>query len=96
MSNVVQMPRKRRTPAILPLASVVIAACVSLGLLIVSFRIGALGLAMSVALALGFRTLLSDEAAGLLRVRSRPVDLCVLGALTALLLLLAIIVPDPS
>jgi len=59
------------------------------------FRVGLLVTAASAITAFAFRFRLSDEAAGLLVVRTRKVDLIVLGVLALGLLILAIWVPAP-
>lgn len=61
-----------------------------------SFRRGALLMAASLILAFFFRLVLSDRDAGMLRVRSRRVDLVVLGVLAGLMLLFAFWVPAPN
>ena len=81
---------RRQWPAIL------VYLCAMFSLLLVAtvdFRLGAISLALSVLLALGLRWRLSDEAAGLLRVRRRRIDLTVLALLGTALLLLAVVVP---
>jgi hypothetical protein len=59
------------------------------------FRRGSIVLAGSVLLAAFLRLLLPDREAGLLVVRSRRVDVAVLGALGALLAAFAFWVPPP-
>lgn len=59
------------------------------------FRVGLLVIAGSALLAFVLRFRLSDEAAGLLVVRTRKVDLILLGVLALGLLTLAIWVPAP-
>ena len=60
------------------------------------FRVGSVLLALAVVYAVALRAVLSDEAAGLLVVRSRKVDLTVLGVLAGGLLVLALWVPPPQ
>lgn len=60
------------------------------------FRVGSVLLALGVVYALALRAALSDEAAGLLVVRSRKVDLIVLGVLGLGLLVLSLWVPPPQ
>lgn len=79
--------------------TVLIFAALSVSVLVLlldSFRRGALLFAASMALAFFFRAVLTDREAGMLRVRSRAVDLVVLGMFTASIGLLAIWVPAPS
>lgn len=80
-----------------PLISVLL--CVSLSLMVVAldeFRIGSLLLAGSVIWAFLLRLTLSNTRAGLLMVRSRSIDLAVLGTLGLLLAVFAVWVPAPS
>jgi len=60
------------------------------------FRVGAVLLAASVVLAFLMRVVLTDEQAGLLAVRPRPVDLGVLGVLAVSLSVLSLWVPPPQ
>lgn len=60
------------------------------------FRVGAVLLAASVVLALLMRIVLTDEQAGLLTVRSRGVDLGVMGVLASALAVLSLWVPPPA
>jgi len=79
-----------------PIVTVYVAIVISLALTVwVDFRAGAIGFALCVLVALGLRFALSDEQAGLLKVRRRRVDLVVLTTLGVTLLILAIIVPGP-
>ena len=82
----------RQWPILVVLAGVVIA------LVLVTldyFRRGSVVLAGSVLLAAFLRLLLPDREAGLLAVRSRRVDVTVLGVLGALLAVFAFWVPPP-
>lgn len=82
----------RQWPILVVLAGVVIA------LVLVTldyFRRGSVVLAGSVLLAAFLRLLLPDRDAGLLVVRSRRVDVAVLGVLGALLAVFAFWVPPP-
>lgn len=77
---------------------VVVLLGVAAALVLVSldyFRRGSIVLAGSVLLAAFLRLLLPDREAGLLVVRSRRVDVAVLGVLGALLALFAFWVPPP-
>ena len=74
-------------------------ACVAGSLAVVAanhFRRGTYMLAATVLLATGLRMLLPTREAGLLAVRSRFVDVLVLGFLGAGMLTLAYLVPKPS
>lgn len=90
-------PRRRRVLAQWPLGVVLLSMA---GALIVvatdHFRIGALMLAGSVLLAFVLRLFLPPRKAGMLAVRSRGVDLLVLGALALVLSVFAIWVPPPQ
>lgn len=82
----------RQWPIIVVLLGVVIA----LGLVTLDyFRRGSIVLAGSVLLAAFLRLLLPDREAGLLVVRSRKVDVLILGTLGALLAVFAFWVPPP-
>ena len=82
----------RQWPILVVLAGVVIALA-----LVASdyFRRGSVVLAGSVLLAAFLRLLLPEREAGLLVVRSRRVDVAVLGVLGALLAVFAFWVPPP-
>jgi hypothetical protein len=72
---------------------------VVIGLVIVGsghFRRGTVLLAFGVALALFLRLLLPSSEAGLLAVRSKPVDVAVLAFLAVATSVLALWVPPPS
>ena len=74
-------------------------ACVAASLAVVAanhFRRGTYMLAATVLLATGLRLMLPAREAGLLAVRSRFVDVLVLGFLGAGMLTLAYLVPKPS
>jgi hypothetical protein len=60
------------------------------------FRPGALLVAAAVCLAAALRAVLPDEAAGMLVLRSRRIDVAVYSALGVAALVLAILVPPPS
>ena len=91
-------PRRRRDilsqwPITVVLLIVVVAvAFVALD----EFRIGSLLLAVGVLVAFVLRLILPPARAGLLVVRSRPMDLVVLGLLGSALLVFALWVPPPS
>lgn len=82
----------RQWPIIVVLTGVVI-ALVLVGL--DYFRRGSVVLAGSVLLAAFLRLLLPDREAGMLAVRSKRVDVTVLGVLGALLAIFAFWVPPP-
>lgn len=82
----------RQWPIIVVLLGVVIALTL---VALDYFRRGSVVLAGSVLLAAFLRTLLPDREAGLLVVRSRRVDVAVLGVLGALLAIFAFWVPPP-
>jgi hypothetical protein len=58
--------------------------------------VGAVLLAASVILAVLMRLVLTDAQAGLLAVRSRGVDLAVMGVLATALAVLSLWVPPPA
>ena len=60
------------------------------------FRRGSVLYAGFVGLAFILRLVLSDQEAGWLAVRSRRVDLLVLGSLAGALTVFSVIVPSPS
>jgi len=93
--NVVPLVPRKQPARYAPLLLVCCAMLVSLALLLVDFRLGALALAASVILALVLRTVLPPRRAGLLVVRSRTLDITVLASMAVGLLVLAIIVPPP-
>jgi hypothetical protein len=79
-----------------PSLSAVFILLIGLGLVTMGyFRIGLLVVAASAVTAFLFRLRLSDESAGLLVVRTRKVDLVVLGTLSLGLVILALWVPAP-
>lgn len=80
----------RQWPTLLVLLVVVVAlGIVAAG----SFRHGCVALAAAVVLAFFLRLLLTTADAGMLAVRSRPVDLLVLGCLAGTVSVLAFLVP---
>ncbi len=60
------------------------------------FRRGSIGLAVSVLLAAFLRLFLSNSTAGMLVVRSKAVDVAVLGFLGLILTIFALWVPAPN
>ncbi|MEI6405272.1 MAG: DUF3017 domain-containing protein [Actinomycetes bacterium] len=77
-----------------PLTTVYTGLLVSLAMAVwVDFRIGAVLLSLTVLGAFGLRYFLTDDAAGLLKVRRRRVDLTILALLGTVLLILALVVP---
>lgn len=77
-----------------PLIPVLILVGVGLALVLVDFRVGAVVLGAATGLAFTLRAVLADDAAGILAVRAKYLDLLVLGLLTSALILLAVIVPQ--
>lgn len=78
---------------------IVVLAWICVAMLFVAgdrFRVGAVLLAASVVLALILRLVLTERGAGWLAVRSRGVDLAVLGVLAAALSVLSLWVPPPA
>ena len=98
MAEVHQLrPRRRRWWAQWPIA--VVLACVVASLAVVAldrFRLGSLMLAASLVLAFFLRLVLPDDRAGMLAVRSKRVDLVVLGTLAAALVAFSLWVPPPA
>ena len=76
-----------------PLAIVLVVVAAGLPLVLVNFRLGAIVLGAAAALGFFLRLLLTDEAAGILAVRAKYLDLIVLSALAGGLFVLAIAVP---
>ena len=90
-------PRRRRWWAQWPIAVVLVA--VGASLLVVAldrFRVGSLMLAASLVLAFVLRLILPADRAGMLAVRSKRVDLMVLGTLGGALVVFALWVPPPA
>lgn len=80
-----------------PLMTVLLVAAVALLVVALGyFRRGSVLLAAAAVLAFFLRLLLTDADAGSLQVRTRAIDLSVLGVLGAGLAVLAFLVPDPS
>lgn len=77
-------------PTVLVFSSLAISIVI---VLLDSFRAGALAFGASMALAFFFRLVLTDREAGMLKVRSRGVDLLILGLFAASITLLAFSVP---
>lgn len=93
--------RPRNTPsgrfAQWPLAVVLLVMAAAVGFVAFDeFRIGSLVLAGAMVLAFVLRAVLPSSRIGLLAVRSRTVDLIVLGGLGGALLVFALWVPAPS
>lgn len=71
---------------------------VAIGLVVAvlaEFRSGTVLLAASVVFAAWLRLMLPDERAGVLKVRSRLIDVAVLAGLGLALTILALVVPSP-
>ncbi len=79
-----------------PLALVLGVALVGVLCAFLSFRLGAAVLAIALWMALFMRFLLTDNAAGILAVRRRAIDLSVLAFLGLALSVLAVVVPPPA
>ena len=70
----------------------------AIGLLVVAsdhFRRGTVIFALSTVLGAGLRAVLPEQAAGLLAVRSRLLDVLTLGTISVALTVLALVVPPP-
>lgn len=90
-------PRRRRWWSQWPLAVVLLGVAASLGVVALDrFRLGSLMLAASLVLAFVLRLVLPNDRAGMLAVRSKRVDLIVLGALGGALVIFALLVPSPA
>lgn len=90
-------PRRRRWWAQWPLAVVLAGVVASLAVVALDrFRVGSLMLAASLVLAFILRLVLPADRAGMLAVRSKRVDLIVLGTLAAALVVFALWVPPPA
>jgi hypothetical protein len=90
-------PRRRRWWSQWPLAVVLLGVAASLGVVALDrFRLGSLMLAASLVLAFVLRLVLPNDRAGMLAVRSKRVDLIVLGALGGALVIFALLVPPPA
>lgn len=90
-------PRRQRWWSQWPLGIVLLG--VALSLIIVAldrFRVGSVLLAGSVVLAFVLRLVLPPDRIGLLAVRSRTVDLVVLGSLSLALVVFSLWVPPPT
>lgn len=77
-----------------PLALVLLA--LALGLVVLTFydfRVGSIMLGVAIIFAGALRTVLSPERAGLLAIRSRPVDLVTMYGLGIALTTVAVLVP---
>ncbi len=89
-------PRPRRWWRQWPIALVLVGVAASLIVVALDhFRIGSLTLAGSLVLAFVLRLVLPSTQAGMLAVRSRTVDLVVLGSLAVVLAVFALWVPPP-
>jgi hypothetical protein len=98
LAEVTPLRPRRVHPLTGRLAFVVVAAavCASLGAVSLGhFRVGVVGLALSVLGAAVLRAVLPERYTGWLAVRARWVDVTVLGALGSALLVFALIVPPP-
>ncbi len=90
-------PRRRRWWSQWPIAIVLAGVVASLAVVALDrFRLGSLMLAASLVLAFVLRLVLPADQAGMLAVRSKRVDLVVLGTLAAALVVFALWVPPPA
>lgn len=90
-------PRRARWWSQWPIAVVIAAVLISLAVVALDrFRLGSIMLAGSVVLAFILRLVLPSDRAGMLAVRSKAVDLVVLGVLAAGLAVFALWVPPPA
>lgn len=89
--------RKRGRFAQWPITVVFIGIGISLTLIAADyFRRGSLGLGLSVLLAAFLRLFLPEQSAGMLAVRSKRIDVAVLGTLGVILTIFALWVPAPN
>ena len=97
-ASVHPLPRRKRPRfAQWPIAIVFLGIGISLILIATDhFRRGSVGLAVSVLLAAFLRLFLPNSAAGMLVVRSKAVDVAVLGFLGVILTIFALWVPAPN
>jgi hypothetical protein len=98
MAEVHRLPtRRRRWWSQWPITVVLVGVVAALAIVAVDrFRIGSLVLAASLVLAFVLRLVLPQDRVGMLAVRSRRVDLVVLGSLAAALVVFALWVPPPA
>ena len=98
MAEVHQLrPRRRRWWSQWPITVVLVSVVASLIVVALDrFRLGSLMLAASLVLAFILRLVLPADQVGMLAVRSKRVDLVVLGTLAAALLVFALWVPPPA
>jgi hypothetical protein len=98
MAEVHRLPsRRRRWWAQWPIAVVLLGVAAALTIVALDhFRIGSLVLAGSLVVAFALRLLLPTDRIGMLAVRSKRVDLVVLGSLAAALIVFALWVPPPA
>ncbi|MGA0010311.1 MAG: DUF3017 domain-containing protein [Candidatus Nanopelagicales bacterium] len=98
MAEVHRLPtRRRRWWSQWPITVVLVGVVAALAIVALDhFRIGSLVLAASLVLAFVLRLVLPQDRVGMLAVRSRRVDLVVLGSLAAALVVFALWVPPPA
>ena len=90
-------PHRRRWWSQWPIAVVLAGVIASLAVVALDrFRLGSLMLAASLVLAFFLRLVLPADQVGMLAVRSKRVDLVVLGTLAAALVVFALWVPPPA
>ncbi len=97
-ASVHPLPQRRKPRfAQWPIALVFLGIGISLVLIGTDhFRRGSIGLAVSVLLAVFLRLFLPNSTAGMLVVRSKSVDVAVLGFLGVILTIFALWVPAPN
>lgn len=98
MAEVHRLPtRRRRWWSQWPITVVLLGVVAALTIVALDhFRIGSLVLAASLVLAFVLRLVLPQDRVGMLAVRSKRVDLVVLGSLAAALVVFALWVPPPA
>ncbi len=90
-------PRRRRWWDEWPLLAVLATAITGLGIVASDhFKRGTFVFGAALLLGAALRALLSDEQAGLLKVRGRTVDLLTLGFFAVATITLSLVVPPPS
>lgn len=89
------MPRRRfgEWPIVVTMVGVAVALAITV---VDAFRTGAFVLGAVLCLAAVFRLVLTDADAGMIKSRSRPVDLAVIGAFAVAMLAIAAWIPPPA
>jgi hypothetical protein len=89
----------RRPQTLGGMVYLVIVAMMGIGLVIVAFgawRTGVSWMGIGLLIGAGFRAVLSERSAGMLRVRRRLIDVMMLGTGGVALLVLAVVVPNQA